>query len=54
MHPLSYPDSLGHESKAALEVGARVLTFNIILKIQRPSLPPASHSLSQKLNWAAP
>lgn len=38
MHPLSYCDALGSESKAALEVGAGVLTFEIILKAQCPSL----------------
>ena len=47
MHPLSYPDTLSNESKAALEVGARVLTFKIILKAQCPSLPPASQSLPE-------
>lgn len=42
MHPLSYPDALRNESKAALEVAAGVLTFKIILKAQCPPLPPAS------------
>lgn len=42
MHPLSYPDALRNESKAALEVAASVLTFQIILKAQCPPLPPAS------------
>lgn len=51
---LRYPDALGNGSKAALEVGGGVTPSKIILKAQRPSLPPASPRVSGKLIRAAP